>query len=325
MSATPHENDRQERLFSESEMPRLPDEPAEIAMKPIHSPVWTDNKARLIMHYLHYFVLLTKHGTYIDGFAGPQSECETDSWAAKLVMASEPRWIRHLHLCDEKKGQVDRLTELKKLQPTHDSKGRKLNRNIHIYHGDFNQRVDDILGGGTISEKEATFCLLDQRTFECQWQSIAKLASYKKTGNKIELFYFLANGWLERALAAQKDTEVIAQWWGRDDWTQLRQMGRDQRRDAIIQRLKSEFKYKSVKAWPIFEREDGGAIMYYMIHATDHPEAPKFMNRAYRRAVLPLESIEQLTLALIIEDDDSRPGADSGSNLDGNLVLPAPD
>ena len=87
-------------------------------------------------------------------------------------------------------------------------KGRKLNRNIHIYHGDFNAKVDEILGGGTISEKEATFCLLDQRTFECQWKTIEKLAAYKKSGNKIEIFYFLANGWLERALAAQKEEGV---------------------------------------------------------------------------------------------------------------------
>jgi three-Cys-motif partner protein len=298
----PQENDKQPSLFPESEMPRLTEGPAEIAIKPIESPVWTENKARLIMHYLHYFVLLTKHGTYIDGFAGPQGECETDSWAAKLVLASEPRWIRHLHLCDENKGQVARLNELKKSQPVRDSKGRKINRNINIHHGDFNQKIDTILGRRTISEKEATFCLLDQRTFECQWQTIAKLASYKKSGNKIELFYFLANGWLERALAAQKETAVVAQWWGREDWTQLRQMSRDERRDAIIKRLKCEFKYKSVKAWPIFERSGGGAIMYYMIHATDHPEAPKFMNRAYRRAVMPLEPIEQLTLGLLTDE-----------------------
>ncbi len=244
--------------------------PKEPETKPIQSPVWTDNKARLIMHYLHYFVLLTKHGTYIDGFSGPQSECETDSWAAKLVLSSEPRWIRHFHLCDESRGQVARLTELKNAQPTRDGKGRKLNRNIHIYHGDFNAKIDEILGGGgTISEKEATFCLLDQRTFECQWKAIEKLAAYKKSGNKIEIFYSLANGWLERALAAQKEEGVVERWWGRHDWTQLRKMSRDERRDIIVARLKRDLRYKSVKAWPIFERENGGVIMYYMIHATD--------------------------------------------------------
>ena len=58
--------------------------------------------------------------------------------------------------------------------------------------------------------------------------------------------------------------------------------------------MRSEFGYKSVKAWPIYERADGGNTMYYMIHATDHPEAPKLMSRAYRRAVHPLEPLEDL-------------------------------
>ena len=39
--------------------------------RPQHS-IWTENKAKLIERYLYYFVLITKHGTYIDGFAGPQ-------------------------------------------------------------------------------------------------------------------------------------------------------------------------------------------------------------------------------------------------------------
>ena len=38
--------------------------------------------------------------------------------------------------------------------------------------------------------------------------------------------------------------------------------------------------------------------MYYMIHATDHEEAPKLMYRAYCRAVDPPEPVEQLELDL---------------------------
>jgi three-Cys-motif partner protein len=303
MSETDKKPDRQALLFAHPDEPSP--EPAEPLMPQLRSPIWTENKARLIMHYLHYFVLLTKHGTYIDGFAGPQSECETDSWAAKLVLASEPRWIRHFHLCDRNPHQVERLNQLRSIQPEADDKGKKLNRKIHIYPGDFNIKVDEILGGSTIGENEATFCLLDQRTFECQWATVEKLASYKKSGNKIELFYFLANGWLERALAAQKDTAVLERWWGRPDWTMLRAMSRDERRDVLVNRMRRELGYKSVKAWPIYERANGGAIMYYMIHATDHTEAPKFMRRAYRRAVLPLEPIEQLTLGIVLNDSEA--------------------
>jgi three-Cys-motif partner protein len=291
--------DAQEILFEYAPLPGQEKPVAEPAVTAGQFPVWTDNKARFIMCYLRYFVLLTKHGTYIDGFAGPQEECETDSWSAKLVLASEPQWIKHFHLCDQKKAQINRLEQLKKVQPICDSKGRKLYRKIHIYQGDFNSKIDDVLAHGNISQKQATFCLLDQRTFECHWASIEKIANYKKKPeNKIELFYFLANGWLERALAAQKDTEVLARWWGRDDWIKLRGMSREERRDALVLRMKKDLGYKSVKAWPIYERENGGAIMYFMIHATDHPEAPKFMSRAYRRAVYPLEPIEQLKLEL---------------------------
>src|SRR5437867_1373721 len=118
-------------LFEYSPLPgqeRLPDEPkVEIP----EFPVWTQNKARFIMLYLRYFVLITKHGTYIDGFAGPQPECEADAWAAKLVLASQPQWIKHFHLCDKKNSQVSLLQELTKVQPIRDSKGKKLYRKIH--------------------------------------------------------------------------------------------------------------------------------------------------------------------------------------------------
>lgn len=270
-------------------------------------PVWTDNKARFIMLYLRYFVYITKHGTYIDGFAGPQEECETNSWAAKLVLESEPRWLKHFHLCDANRGQVGRLKTLKDCQPERDRERRRINRDIHIYHGDFNSKIDEILAAGAITETEATFCLLDQRTFECDWKTVETLARFKKSGHKIELFYFLANGWLERALSGQKDFDKLARWWGRGDWTALREMRREERRDIIVNRLRDEFGYKSVKPWPIYKREGGGAIMYYMIHATDHPEAPTQMSRAYRDTVLPVEPAEQLGLFTEPKGPDSYP------------------
>jgi hypothetical protein len=33
--------------------------------------------------------------------------------------------------------------------------------------------------------------------------------------------------------------------------------------------------------------------MYYMVHATDHPEAPKLMSRAYHATVSPSGAFEQ--------------------------------
>jgi three-Cys-motif partner protein len=279
-------------------MPPRSELPSEPLVKPITNPVWTENKAQFIMRYLRYFVFITRHGTYIDGFAGPQEEHESDCWAAKLVLKSEPRWLRHFHLCDEKLSQAKLLEQLKAAQPQLDPRGEKLNRDIHVYHGDFNSEVDRILAASEITEREATFCLLDQRTFECEWETVKKIAAFKSSGNKIEIFYFLANSWLDRALGAQEDLEKLARWWGREDWTELKRMPREERRDALVDRMKRELNYRSVKAWPIFQRQDGGIVMYYMIHATDHPEGPALMSRAYRSTVLPEEPVEQLKLEL---------------------------
>lgn len=256
-----------------------------IPKKPMRYPIWTENKAALIEQYLRLFVYITHHGTYIDGFAGPQKPDEANMWAAKLVMESQPKWFRHFFLYDIKQQQVSHLEGLKKLQPE---------RDIQIFSGDFNVLIHDLLSSQCIKQKEATFCLLDQRTFECHWSTLKILADYKKDGNnKIELFYFLPNHWLDRALSAQQDDEKLRAWWGRDDWDGLRNMQRYERVMSFVHRIEEEFGYRSVYPWPIYERQDSGHIMYYMIHATDHFEAPKLMFRAYHKAI---QAREQLSL-----------------------------
>ena len=265
----------------------------------IRRPVWTENKAKLIERYLYYFVLITKHGTYIDGFAGPQEPDKLQMWSAKLVLDNQPKWLQHFHLYDEDKQQYKRLLELKSAQPQYwyDAKGNRFKRDVNVYQGDFNLLIHDLLKSAKITQKQATFCLLDQRTFECHWATLQALAQYKEQGkNKIELFYFLPNSWQGRALAALKNDEILIKWWGRGDWEDVRKMRSQERRDVIVARFEEELGYKSVIPWPIYEKPHGSRIMYYMIHATDHDEAPKQMARAYRNAVKPKESAEQLEM-----------------------------
>lgn len=255
----------------------------EAKIRRLRFPVWTENKARLIERYLYYFVLVTKHGTYIDGFAGPQEPTKDDTWAAKLVLETEPKWLRHFYLFDADKSQVKSLRGLKQRQPKVDSQGNPLNRDIQVFYEDFNVGVRRLLERGDIGPKEATFCLLDQRTFECKWSTVRKVAEYKEP--KIEIFYFLAIAWIHRAISGLKNSKKLQDWWGRDDWKEIPQWDTEQLRDRMAARFKAELGYKYAFPWPIFERKSGGAVMYYMIHATDHPEAPGLMSRAYARAV----------------------------------------
>lgn len=282
-------------LFSPEDFPEIIRPAFESpSLRPLPFPIWTENKARLIERYLYYFVLITKHGTYIDAFAGQQKELP-GMWAAKLVLESQPRWLRRIHLIELDRKKIPSLNTLKAEQ---DAQPVKPPRQVEVYEGDCNAIVPEILRTGSIGPKEATFCLLDQRTFECQWATLRALAEYKPTGqHKIELFYFLPIGWLDRAFAATtKNTDMIERWWGRPDWESLRPLNARQRVEQFERRFREELAYRSVLSWPIYENEEARRVMYFMVHATDHPEAPKLMRRAYVRAVQPLEPTEQLTL-----------------------------
>jgi three-Cys-motif partner protein len=272
-------------------------ERSRIKFRAIERPVWTENKARLIERYLYYFVLITKHGTYIDGFAGPQNPDLPDAWSAQLVLASEPRWLRKFYLCDLGKQQYEALKQLRFELPPR--KPNEPKRTVHVYRADFNDVVDRILATGSITEREATFCLIDQRTFECKWSTLKRLAAHKRTGQKIELFYFLAARWFGRAFQGVTDTMVIRDWWGRDDWEHLGAMRDRDRADVLCQRFRDELGYRSAYAWPIFSREDGGRIAYHMVHATDHDAAPLLMARAYRKALTPKEQAVQLDFGFV--------------------------
>jgi three-Cys-motif partner protein len=260
--------------------------------------MWTAHKAHFIERYLYYFVLVTKHGTYIDGFAGPQRPNKADMWTAKRVIESEPRWLRHFYLFDVSSAQVARLQALKQAQRPPDRGKKEGKRTIHVAQGDFNSLAGELLRSAPFSQQEAVFCLIDQWTFECHWAALEALAHYRATGYKIELLYFLPVAWLGRALANQQNRQVIQQWWGRDDWEGLRHMRHWDLMNLVVQRFKEELGYWSVKGWPIYAKPQGGRTMYYLIHATDHPEAPLLMARAYTHTALPKESPGQLELEL---------------------------
>lgn len=273
----------QYNLFDD--LPPPADKP--LKFKPAERPIWTENKAKLIERYLFYFVLITKHGAYIDGFAGPQYDEKSDSWAAKLVLESRPAFLRNFWLCELNPKSIDKLNDLVASQQ------RIRNRTIEVVPGDFNRNVDSLLKRSNIDDHTATFCLLDQRTFECEWQTLVTLSRHR-ADYKIELFYFLATGWLDRSMSGVKNQDILRRWWGRDDYTALKGMGSHDRIQLFCKRMRDELGYKHAYGWPIFSKETGGRVMYHMIHATDHDEGPKIMNRAYRNALSERESLRRL-------------------------------
>lgn len=264
-------------LFTEQEIPYL-EKPEETKFKSLRHPLWTANKAKLIQEYIRLFTFVTKHGTYIDGFAAPQQRHLKELCSANLVLQARPPWMREFWLCDLDPKGVALLEEIKADEALP-------KRRIEVIRGDFNVRIHDILGAGTIKPTTATFALLDQRTFECDWATVQAIARHKQT-HKIEIFYFLATGWLDRSIAAvsrPETAERLSKWWGRDDWRDLRKMSSAERGPLLAERFKTELGYTYAYPYPIHSERRGGRIMYHMIHATDHEAASPLMLRAYRK------------------------------------------
>ena len=249
--------------------PRKPKPPVEP-----RAPLWTSDKSRLIDEYIHHFLMVTKHGVYLDLFAGPQRASDTENWSVRRVLErrTEGPVIRHYAVCDKKQGQVQRLRKLGQNHPS-----------FHVYAGDANDCVHQMLNDAPITPRTACFCLIDQRTFQCHWATVEAIARYKSEGYKIEVFYFLAQGWIDRAWASIKDKGRLAAWWGNDDYEKFHALKSLHRALNICERFRENLGYKYSKPFPIHEKKKGSRTMYYMIHATDHPEACNLMSRAYRK------------------------------------------
>ena len=219
--------------------------------------------------------MITKHGVYLDLFAGPQRTNDTENWSVRRVLERRTEGnpaIGYYAVCDSASDQVQRLRDLGQ---DHDS--------FRVYAGDVNKRVHKMLKDAPITPKTACFCLIDQRTFECHWATVEAVARYKRDGYKIEVFYFLAQGWIDRAWASTKQEGRLAAWWGNDDYERFRALASIDRAQALCKRFRDEFGYAYSDPFTIHEKGEGSRTMYYMIHASDHPEACRLMSRAYRR------------------------------------------
>lgn len=152
-------------------------------------------------------------------------------------------------------------------------------RTIRIHPADCNQALPELLANADL--KGPTFCLLDQRTTECHWSTVQALASYQPGKHKIELFYFLMAGWKNRSLKNKRDDCEIKAWWGNEHYFDSITARPDRLAELFRDRFRNELGYRYCMAFPIFGRDR--RTEYWMIHATDHPEAIDLMRRSYKR------------------------------------------
>lgn len=250
----------------------------------IEGKIWTRNKAQLIARYLYSFLSVTKNGIYIDAFAGPQTvEDREESWAARRLLEKKSIFLNRAYLFEQDQSKIGFLDELRAKY----CQGwtRLWKRQVMVFLGDCNQEIPECLKKHPIKPNKAAFALLDQRTHECTWELVKTLAAHKTSGTKIELFYFLAQGWMNRSIKSSTTQEKIQEidaWWGCNNWQAFVEMNSFQRAKFMEERFKNELGYEHARAFPMYDKGHEGKIMFWLIHASDHPRAIPLMISAYK-------------------------------------------
>ena len=141
------------------------------------SALWTTDKAALVASYIHHFLFVTKHGVYVDLFAAPQDNEE--DWCIRRVLEGRTRGpaISYYAACDIDPQGIRALQDL----------AQRSEAPFRVYRGNANDQVRQMLDDAQIRDNTPCFCLIDQRTFECNWSTVETIAKYKRAGHKIEV------------------------------------------------------------------------------------------------------------------------------------------
>ena len=236
--------------------------------------LWTAEKSALIDEYIHLFLVVTKHGVYVDLFAGPQRVEDTESWSVRRVLerrtVGNPS-IRHFAVCDKDPGQAQRLRELGSRHPSFRVYPRRRERgNPHNPRGSRDRDEYGVL----LSDRPAHLRVpLGHR-------ENGRAAQIGGPQNRAVL---LPRARLARSRPEQGEPgEAPGPGGAMETTVSSSAFDRIERANALCRRFRDELKYEHAMPFAIQERGANSRIMYYMIHASDHRRAAELMSQAYR-------------------------------------------
>ncbi|MDQ1710804.1 MAG: hypothetical protein QOE45_254 [Frankiaceae bacterium] len=258
---------------------------------------WTEQKLGMLAEYLPAFTTASQRARttlYLDLFAGDVANTsrvtgeEIDGSPRVALNATPPLSVVRLF---ELPGQAERLeAQLHAEYP---------GRDLKVYAGDCNQTIDQALADLAQYNWAPTFALVDQYAAEIRWDTLAKLAAFKRLGKpKVELWLLFAASMLPRGLggddfdAIEAFADRITEMYGTQDWREAYEgrVGgllsggelRDELANLMRWRIENDLGYSVTHSFEM--RNTRGTPLYSMIFATDHDAGNKIMRHIYGRA-----------------------------------------
>lgn len=260
---------------------------------------WTMRKLEVLTAYFKMYRTIAGGGTYLDGFAG-SGHATIDGQLTKgsALRALESGAFKNLILIEKDPATHARLTgSIAELSEAERAK-------VHLYDppADCNLAISQLLADEAIDRDKACFAFLDPDSTELAWTTVEKLARYKTylppvPGSrkpercKIELWILVnthhAMGRLmpaDRIKHREPPHAHVLDYvmGGRDAWWDLwlREWGGpDLMAHRYAERLQTVLGYRSTHHQLVHD-PDTGRAQYYMVHASDHPNAHSIMRSA---------------------------------------------
>ena len=257
---------------------------------------WSEVKLAIVNEYAKaYSTIFTKRKlshVYIDGFAGPgvsinRSTGELVPGSPLNALNVEPGFDDY-YLVDLDGDKADFLRELIGDRP-----------NVHIFQGDCNKiLLEEIFPCVCYKDFRRGLCLLDPYGLHLDWEVI-------ETAGKLSTIDLFLNFpimdmnrnvlWRDHSRVSQGQRERMTAFWGDDSWRQAAYRvkpdlfgGHDEKADnthiaeAYCEHLRHDAGFSHV-AEPLPMRNKRGAVVYYLIFASQRPVAQHIVSEIFAK------------------------------------------
>ncbi|MBO1438628.1 three-Cys-motif partner protein TcmP [Meiothermus sp. CFH 77666] len=174
---------------------------------------WTLKKLGFLKKYLPAFVKATQKALsrhYVDGFAGPGYNQQTDGSLVEgspLLAIQHPQFTSFFFVEENRSSYTELERNLRERDPGL--------RGIHLYRGDFNFLVDNILQ--QIHPRAPTLFFLDPFGLELRWTTVEKIAGREKA----DIFILISSSGANRA--RKNHPHTLDEFFGDASWQNVRQ------------------------------------------------------------------------------------------------------
>jgi three-Cys-motif partner protein len=257
---------------------------------------WTRNKLEILAGYLPAFNIAAQKKSperlYIDLMAGDPVNRDRDTHeefdgSARLALQATPAFTK-VALCEKEPGKAEALrADLAERFPG-DSR-------YHVYEGDCNVIIDQVLHHLRQWRWAPTFAFVDQQGAEAHWATLEKLAAFRTGVWKTEIWILISPAMITKGVhgtAGDEFMDRVDLLFGTTDWRRI-QAARDRGvisaagyRDEMVNllrwRLQTTLRYAMTERIPM--RMLTGMAIYDMVFATDHWAGQRIMTDLYRSA-----------------------------------------